>query len=394
MMIMHLKNRKLFPENNNQEGQALLFVIVALTVALAVGISTAFRTLSSVSRVTTTDTSVRVLAAAEGGLEHFLSYTTPQLNTALGTCNSLDSANPDDDCVVTFTPVATDNITARAIVMVEEFRGGPASDNYRYRTNIPVGDSITINLSGATASTSFTGSLHVCWQGASDLFYYYYNENDMNTMNSWRQGVLCPRSPGESCYSGSSNVSGVTPATTPPPACSSLGSTFHGYTFTIPSGNPGTLRKGLVLTALNADVAVAVQNGGGTALFPQILGYKITSRGELLENATVKTTKTTSVTRSLPYLSPNLIFGLFADTGIDTLDTYMEVDTSPTCAATGSSCATLPCCDAMAGCVGGTCLLLEPEPPVCKVNGLNCVFRSECCSNICTSGVCGGGSAI
>jgi len=53
----------LSPENN--KGQALLFVIVAVTMAMAVGISVSTQTISSLRRASRTDTSARVIAAAE-----------------------------------------------------------------------------------------------------------------------------------------------------------------------------------------------------------------------------------------------------------------------------------------------------------------------------------------
>ena len=61
------------------DGQALLFVIVAMTVALAVGVNVSLRTLSSVSRTAQSDTSERVLAAAEGGAESFIKLSVGQL---------------------------------------------------------------------------------------------------------------------------------------------------------------------------------------------------------------------------------------------------------------------------------------------------------------------------
>src|SRR3972149_3695556 len=62
-------------------GQALLFVIVAMTVALAVGINVSLRTLSTISRTSQADTSERVLAAAEGGAEAFLKLSVGDLKT-------------------------------------------------------------------------------------------------------------------------------------------------------------------------------------------------------------------------------------------------------------------------------------------------------------------------
>lgn len=69
------------PENN--KGQALLFVIVAVTIAMAVGISVSTRTISSLRRASRTDTSARVIAAAEGGIENLLGRSYSQLDDAI-----------------------------------------------------------------------------------------------------------------------------------------------------------------------------------------------------------------------------------------------------------------------------------------------------------------------
>ena len=55
------------PENKNK-GQALLFVVVAVAMAMAIGVSVSTRTISSLKRASRTDTSARVIAAAEGGI--------------------------------------------------------------------------------------------------------------------------------------------------------------------------------------------------------------------------------------------------------------------------------------------------------------------------------------
>jgi len=59
--------------NIYQKGQTLLFVIVGVTIALAIGIAVSTRTLSSLRRAARSDTSARVIAAAEAGIENLLS---------------------------------------------------------------------------------------------------------------------------------------------------------------------------------------------------------------------------------------------------------------------------------------------------------------------------------
>ena len=81
----------LSPENN--KGQALLFVIVAVTMAMAVGISVSTRTIQSLRRASRTDTSARVIAAAEGGIENLLGRNYSQLDAAI------DDGSVDCDAV-------------------------------------------------------------------------------------------------------------------------------------------------------------------------------------------------------------------------------------------------------------------------------------------------------
>lgn len=92
----------------NEKGQALLFVVVAVTIALAVGVSVSTRTLTSSKRVTRTDTSSRVIAASEGGIENLLNQPDSSLEDLLNSdptvCNSVGAIyNPDEDkCIYNF----------------------------------------------------------------------------------------------------------------------------------------------------------------------------------------------------------------------------------------------------------------------------------------------------
>jgi hypothetical protein len=66
-----------------QNGQALLFVVVAATIALTVGVAVSTRTIGSIKRSTRTDTSARIIAVAEGGMENLLSRNYTQLDEAV-----------------------------------------------------------------------------------------------------------------------------------------------------------------------------------------------------------------------------------------------------------------------------------------------------------------------
>ena len=114
-----------FKKEIKETGQALLFVVVAMTIALAVGVSVSVRSLSSVSRVSGTDTFSRVSAAAEGGAERFVVKTIQELADLTGTCTGSygDPPSPPAECLVTF-PGTLDNadpINAQTILTVSTF---------------------------------------------------------------------------------------------------------------------------------------------------------------------------------------------------------------------------------------------------------------------------------
>ena len=299
----------------DEHGQALLLVIVALTVALAVGVSTAMRTISSVSRVSTVDTSSRVLAAAEGGIEHFLSYTTAELNkvatVAASKCDTLDNSSAKAHCVINFPHVAGDNISARTVVKVEEYKGSLVEGNM-YRTSVEQGHNTTINMAG------FSGQLKVCWIGESDIFYTLFKEQ---ILNDWTKGIVCGDTSNSGCYSGTIGVEikdkGASPVVASSSLCAGLGTGYVGFTITVPAGGATTpFSKGLSITALNDRISLAVTPESG--LFNQLLAYKITSKGELISDSVVKTSKTVVAVKSLPYLPASLLFGVFAGGGVIT----------------------------------------------------------------------------
>lgn len=112
---MIMKNTKI-KMNKNQKGQTLLFVIVAVTIAMAVGVAVSTRTIQSLKRVARTDTSARVIAAAEGGIENLLGRNYSQLDGAVyDGVNSVDcesiGATPGPEagtCSYVFSSIPTE----------------------------------------------------------------------------------------------------------------------------------------------------------------------------------------------------------------------------------------------------------------------------------------------
>src|SRR3990167_10497760 len=166
-----LKIKKL--KNLNQNGHALLFVIVSLTVALALGVGVSLRELSSSSRVARTDTSSRVLGAAEGGAERFLTLSRAELDSASNPTSNADcptnttyyddpDAGGQDGCRITFDPTTGDNIRAEAIVRVEPVRFNSV-DQLAYEMQIPRGEVREISTEGVSNMR-----LQLCWRTVQD----------------------------------------------------------------------------------------------------------------------------------------------------------------------------------------------------------------------------------
>ena len=128
----------------DSKGQALLTVIVAMTIALAVGVGVSLRSLSSSQRTATSDTSSRVLAVAEGGAENFLVKPFSELATLATIC---DGVNLDSQCVVDFPATGTDNINAQAVMGVSSYGEGSSGFNLA----VPRDQVSEVNLEGYTS---------------------------------------------------------------------------------------------------------------------------------------------------------------------------------------------------------------------------------------------------
>lgn len=119
---MNMKNTK--TKYNNEKGQTLLFVIVAVTIAMAVGVSVSTRTIQSLKRVARTDTSARVIAAAEGGIENLLSRSYSQLSASIGGGDGCESigATPGPEagtCSYVFTQQGSEEASQTCVCTCE-----------------------------------------------------------------------------------------------------------------------------------------------------------------------------------------------------------------------------------------------------------------------------------
>jgi hypothetical protein len=301
--------------NNNykyikdEKGQALLFVVVALTVAMAIGMSVSTRTISSVRRSTSTDTSSRVYSAAEGGIEFFLNQPVTVLDALSDGNNNGGSDCPGGTaqhetnvagCVITYSSVTGDNITSRATVSVAPFTfNNPTGGTDHYWFYVNTGEVKEVNLGG-----TYNGNLRVCWSSQDaaitpDIYYQYYNSNGI-----LRKGILRNVSGTNAGYEGTIPSSLVTNASASP--YSTLDFT-NCATVSVPSSSV----RGIRFKSLYAPAKVGVFVLSGS--FPT-QGYTINSIGELFENEAIRTVKRLRVFRSYQYMPSVFDYAIYSDT--------------------------------------------------------------------------------
>ncbi len=277
----------------NEKGQTLLFVVVAVTIALTVGIAVSTRTIGSLKRVSRTDTSARVIAVAEGGIENLLGRSYSQLNSAttpsVDTCEDVgaDYLDSESFCVYNFTPQKMDGdvINTRAIVKVEKFNSNEIDGGYSF-TLEP--DSVKeVNLEGYTPL-----GIQICWKEPETLIYYYSYDDEGNVL----KGGLYGDSPKDS-----DGFEGADPAP----------SDREGYERCKEVdlvGAPGEA-YGLRIRVLYQPSVVGVFPTEGAELPDQ--GYKLTSKGELSSNQDSQEAATVIVYKSYPYASGIFDFGIY-----------------------------------------------------------------------------------
>ena len=270
-------------EMKKNNGQVLVFVVATMAIALAVGISFSLRTLSSLTRTSTSDTASRVLAAAEGGAERYLSKNISQLDAKVG--------QPPE--VITFLGTENDNISTRASVSVTKYPTSPKS-----KFIVKKGGVGQINLTNYGSTP-----IDLCWSSVksnkdSDLYYSVYSDikvlEKLGLKSISRNGF-------PSGYSNNFVDAGN---------CTNIGHTTSNFKRISGLGSAKYLR----IFSINNDSTVELfPNGSG--VFP-FQGYKITSIGELNNIVSnQKVTKTVTVLRPLPYLPAMFDFGIYSDSG-------------------------------------------------------------------------------
>jgi len=293
----------LSPKNN--KGQALLFVIVAVTMAMAVGISVSTQTISSLRRASRTDTSARVIAAAEGGIENLLGRNYSQLDAAIDDgsvdCDAVGAVSgPESEpgtCSYVFSEGSDggvedsgDKISSRAIVRVETFS---TNEENGYAFDLTPGMVKEVYLPSSSYSSN---KIQICFKSneSESAIYYYSYRSDGTVL----KGGLYP-------YPG--NVpSGMLSRRFEQATRANKGGTI-GNAFckevTLVSGH-----YGLRIKTLFSPTKVIVYPISGYSLPTQ--GYKLTSRGEVSEGATEERA-TVIVHKSYPYAADVFDYGIY-----------------------------------------------------------------------------------
>ncbi len=154
-----------------RSGQALIVVLLLLTVLIVVGLSVASRSVTEVSLTTTEEESSRALSAAEAGVEAVINKSASAVKTDVG-------PTPGDQNYTVGTQTATTN-----------------TDTVTFPDLLKSGDSVTLNLTGYNPP----GIFKICWGDSSItagpfpalevILYYYDNAPGVNkfsqTRNIW-----------------------------------------------------------------------------------------------------------------------------------------------------------------------------------------------------------------
>ncbi|GIW69756.1 MAG: hypothetical protein KatS3mg101_0503 [Patescibacteria group bacterium] len=163
-------------------GQALLFVVVALTISTVVGVAVATRTLYLSKRVASTDTYAKVYYAAEAGVERFVALSDEELRNISGdggnagsTCGPTSARwNTTGDKCEFELPETEDGGEIKTLTTVDvkqiQYNDQEGTNNKNYSVNVSHGSFSTINLRNYSG-----GSIVLCWRwdGAGSRALYY-----------------------------------------------------------------------------------------------------------------------------------------------------------------------------------------------------------------------------
>lgn len=174
----------------DNRGQALLFVVVALTISTVVGVAVATRTLSVSKRVSSTDTYAKVYYAAEAGIERFIALSSGELDALSGSGTPGSYCIPTrakwtssgDKCEFELPETGTDPIKTVTTVDVKQitYNDQEGTSNENYSVNASHGSFSTVDLRNYTG-----GNIVLCWRwdgsGLRALYYRIYSTTGLTS---------------------------------------------------------------------------------------------------------------------------------------------------------------------------------------------------------------------
>lgn len=282
----------------NNNGQALLFVLVALTIALSVGVALSSRTLQLSSRAPRSDTSTRVFAAAEGGIDRLLDQPTrflDRLSSKTPDCTEMGFtpiAGDSTRCILNFTKAASDEIESRAVLSSQTFNhtGIIGSTSY-YAVDLSPNQTKNIEITGMSL-------IRLCWENANAAVEYILYGPSVTERNFLKTSV--------SAFISNISSTGFTDGTSeavregyPLPYCHDI--TVIGMT-------------GLRVRTFFQGSRIAVVPVNPTSLPTQ--GYRLYSRGELVQDGDISTTKAIVVYRSFNTAPSFFDYALFSNNDV------------------------------------------------------------------------------
>jgi len=284
----------------DRSGQALVFILLIVVVAVTIGLAVAARTITDVKLSTQTELSQRAFTAAEAGIEDALRRDL----VGYSGCDNDGSLTPLPDCPGLATAQFNVNIT-------------PTGGGQVFQTETPVNkdDVIELNLDGSGVSLG----LLIYWikSGSTDEL-----ENPLGIANPASieiSTIYQDASPpgnwfiSKTAYNPSGTCATVARSNgfSSAPGCGSFAvgtKTYTSQSGTLDTCAPGFCsRQRLRIKPLynQASIAVTKSFAGPPDLPPQ--GYQIESTGTAGE-----VTRKIKVTKSLPYLGPLFDFVLYS----------------------------------------------------------------------------------
>lgn len=283
------------------KGQALIFVVLLMSIALAVGTSISSRTISSIRRTTNIDSAERARAAATAGVEFYLAKSGSELETAITSNGGSASgcSNPTNPIAypsLSSEPLSqrTDNVDTAVQVKIGRYGCLNSPSDPAFTSSIAKDNVLELKLGGPNGSKS----VDICFNSASPASSLYLT-------------LISGTSPNYSIKKYGYNQAGVSSSNNFQSTSSNgTDSCINSNNFDLGS-NPQILR---ILSLYNSST-IKIKTLGNYNLPFQ--GYTISATATVGGgNGTVKTV---IATKSLPYLPVPFNFGVYSQSASDAL---------------------------------------------------------------------------